>query len=76
MHDLTLFAHLLYRVLLLTGLGPGIAIAILWERRIRGFGFEQVPQPVRCRQLAMHNGRMPTSSCRATSLHRKVRRVA
>jgi hypothetical protein len=39
-------------VLLLTGLGPAIAIAILWERRIRGFGFEQVPQPVRCRQLA------------------------
>jgi hypothetical protein len=75
MHDLSLFAHLLYRVLLLTGLGPAIAIAMLWERRIRGFGFEQVPQPVRCRQFANH-GRMPTSSCRATSLHRKVRRVA
>jgi hypothetical protein len=31
LHDLSLFAHLLYRVLLLTGLGPAIAIAILAE---------------------------------------------
>jgi hypothetical protein len=31
LHDLSLFAHLLYRVLLLTGLGPAIAIAVVFE---------------------------------------------
>jgi len=41
--NLWLFFAVMGRVLLITGLGPAIAIAILWERyRIVGMGFEIV----------------------------------
>jgi hypothetical protein len=127
LHDLSLFAQLFVRVLLLTGLGPAIAIAICletfsgcpvvqsrlaasladWRMRARNGRTSQetvgnrassprtaqrrvndltntgapwtgveASQSSGCRQLANARGRMPTSSCRATSLHRKVRRVA
>jgi len=41
--NLWLFFAVIGKVLLITGLGPAIAIAIVWERyRVVGFGFETV----------------------------------
>lgn len=68
--DLHLFAAMIARVALLTGLGPGIAIAILIER---GRALRSLPKSFR-RRAVSSVGLMPdTSTCRATSPSRKVR---
>jgi hypothetical protein len=63
--NLSLFAQLLVRVLVMTGLGPAIAIAILLE----GFRGGQLAKIHR-------DGLMPAAVNRATSLPRNLRRAA
>jgi hypothetical protein len=74
LHNLSFFAHLLVRVLLLTGLGPGIALAIVLEKfRIVKFGFEEAASSGD-RQLVRVRCRIPSSP--ANCLPRKIRRCA